>query len=110
MQSTPVVETTKEVKVENKVVNAVPVKETKNSVTTPEQVEDDGTLSEYKLLLGLNPTDPKVNYNLGLLYVGRGEYDTAEKYLSEAVRLDPENSTASYYLKRVKQKLAANNK
>lgn len=68
--------------------------------------EDDGTLNEYKLLLGLNPTDPKVNYNLGLLYVGRGEYETAEKYLSEAVRLDQENSTAAYYLKRVKQKLA----
>ena len=66
---------------------------------------EDSTLNEYKLLLGLNPTDPKVNYNLGLLYVGRGEYKTAEKYLSEAVRLDSDNSTAAYYLKRVKQKL-----
>lgn len=71
------------------------------------KTEDDGTLNEYKLLLGLNPTDPKVNYNLGLLYVGRGEYETAEKYLSEAVRLDPQNTTAQYYLKRVKQKLDA---
>jgi serine/threonine protein kinase len=70
--------------------------------------EEEGAISEYKLLLSLNPGDPKVNYNLGLLYVGRGEYGTAERYLAEAVRLDPANSTAEYYLKKVRRKLAKN--
>jgi len=79
--------------------------EKKVAVNQLSSEQEEGAIKEYRMLLSLNPEDPKVNYNLGLLYVGRGEYKTAKKYLEQAVRLDGSNATAAYYLKKVNRKL-----
>ena len=46
----------------------------------------------------LDPNNPRVFYNLGLLERGRSNCDGSIRYFEEVVRLDPNSADAHYYL------------
>lgn len=49
----------------------------------------------------LNPADASAHYNLGLLYLNRGEFESAAASFQRAVEIDPKETDAHYQLGRI---------
>jgi len=52
----------------------------------------------YEHILKYSPTQPKIHYNLGTVYLERGDYERAIPHLCMALRLNPANEDARYNL------------
>lgn len=48
-----------------------------------------GALDTYTRALELSPKNPAIHYRLGYIYAQKGELDTADKHLKEALKIDP---------------------
>ncbi|HDS09238.1 MAG TPA: tetratricopeptide repeat protein, partial [Firmicutes bacterium] len=46
-------------------------------------------ISDYKDLLEINPTDSRIHYKLGVLYLDKYDYENALKHFKEIIRRDP---------------------
>lgn len=55
----------------------------------------------FEKALELNPTAPNVHYNLGLIFVDRGETDLAVAAFRRALQSNPFDNDARYWLRRL---------
>jgi len=53
--------------------------------------QEDEELAPLKRLLAQNPANALVHNNLGIVYIGRGEYELACVHHEQAVRYEPRN-------------------
>ncbi len=71
---------------------------------SPEQQE--AAIEAFKRALRADPKAPHVDYNLGLIYLQRGELTTALAHFQRAYELNPADKDAAYYINVIKAKLA----
>lgn len=62
-------------------------------------------IGAFKLAAALDPKASNVAYNLGLIYRDRREYDQAISWFKRALDVNPNDSDARYYIRRLSQKL-----
>lgn len=61
-------------------------------------------LALYQALLEKAPEDPQLNYAVGSVFYLQVEFDQAEKYLKESIRLNPDQLLSHFYLAMAAQK------
>ncbi len=66
--------------------------------------QQDRAIAAFERSLELNPTAPSVHYNLGLIYVDRGDAVRARAAFVQALRVDPEDQDARGWLARLDQR------
>lgn len=60
--------------------------------------DDDGALKKYFAALEIDLTDPRVHYNIGLIYKYRGAWKDSFKYNKRAAELAPDDEAAHWNL------------
>jgi len=68
----------------------------------------DRAIAAYERAIELDPIAPNAHYNVGLIYAERGDWDQAEEWFQAAVRANPQDKDARYWLKRVREARAQN--
>lgn len=68
-------------------------------LATPEQQLD--AIRAFERALQLNPAAPSVHYNLGLIYVDRGQADLAAEAFQKAIEVNPRDRDARRWLDKV---------
>ncbi len=63
----------------------------------------DQAIDAFKHALTLNPRAPHVNYNLGLIYIERGDIEQAALYFYAALETDPNDRDAQTWLDRIRR-------
>jgi tetratricopeptide (TPR) repeat protein len=58
-------------------------------------------IGAFEKALELNPSAPNVHYNLGLIFVDRGEFDLAVPAFRQALQTNPFDSDARHWLQRL---------
>jgi tetratricopeptide (TPR) repeat protein len=58
----------------------------------------------FEKALELNPAAPSVHYNLGLIFVDRGDSDLAEAAFQRAIQVNPTDRDARLWLRRLESK------
>jgi tetratricopeptide (TPR) repeat protein len=71
-------------------------------LATPEQQLQ--AISAFERALELNPAAPSVHYNLGLIFVDRGEADLAVAAFRNAVQVNPFDRDAEHWLRKLQQR------
>ncbi len=66
--------------------------------------QQDRAIAAFERSLELNPTAPSVHYNLGLIYVDRGDAVRARAAFEQALRVDPQDQDARGWLARLDQR------
>ena len=73
--------------------------------STPEQ--QDAAIAAFKRALEADSRAPNVDYNLGLIYLKRGDLTTALAHFQRALEVNPDDKDAAYYVKTLQAKLSA---
>ncbi len=71
-------------------------------LSTPEQQER--AIAAYERALAIDPQAPNVHYNLGLIYLERNDPERAALCFHAALRTDPHDRDAQYWLDRIKER------
>ena len=71
----------------------------------PEQ--QDAAIAAFKRALEADPRAPHVDYNLGLIYLKRGDLLSALAHFQRALEVDPNDKDAAHYVKTIQAKLSA---
>lgn len=71
-------------------------------LSTPEQQER--AIAAYERALAIDPQAPNVHYNLGLIYLERNDPERAAICFHAALRTDPNDRDAQYWLDRIKER------
>lgn len=71
-------------------------------IATPEKQLK--ALGAYERALMLDATFPNTHYNMGLIYVDRGEWDKADHAFANAIRVDPHDKDARLWRQRLAEK------
>ncbi len=74
-------------------------------LSTPEQQEQ--AIAAYERALAIDPHTPNVHYNLGLIYLERNDAERAATCFRDALKTDPYDRDAQYWLDRLQAKQAA---
>jgi tetratricopeptide (TPR) repeat protein len=53
--------------------------------------------------MAIEPGNPIIYYNIGVVYYKLNDYDKAIKYLKEALRINPDYDSAANALKMIQQ-------
>jgi cytochrome c-type biogenesis protein CcmH/NrfG len=59
-------------------------------------------MSEYEKIIERNPDNVNALYNLGVIYMSKGEYRKANKLWERALALNPEDADAKKALEAIK--------
>lgn len=59
------------------------------------------TLEQFNIIFERWPFSDETAANIGMIYTETGEYEKAEKYLKEALKINPNHESACYYLATV---------
>lgn len=59
----------------------------------------------YIAILRANPSHPDANHNLGVIAFGSGDFETAYRLVSNAIKSDPSNAVYPQTLELISQKL-----
>jgi tetratricopeptide (TPR) repeat protein len=70
------------------------------TIATPEQQMR--AIAAFEQALELNPAAPSVHYNLGLIFLDRGETDLALAAFHQAVQVNPFDRDAYHWLRKIK--------
>lgn len=73
--------------------------------STPEQ--QDAAIAAFEKALQADPRAPHVNYNLGLIYLKRGDLVSALAHFQRALEVNPEDRDAAHYVKTIQARLSA---
>jgi tetratricopeptide (TPR) repeat protein len=68
-------------------------------LATPEQQVQ--AIAAFEKALELNPAAPSVHYNLGLIFVDRGDTDLARAAFRQAIQVNPFDRDARHWLRRL---------
>lgn len=71
---------------------------------SPEQEE--AAIAAFKRALQANPKAPHVDYNLGLIYLKRGDLVAALTHFRRAREVNPVDRDAEYYIRKIQARLA----
>lgn len=63
----------------------------------------DRSITAFKHALALDPRAPHVNYNLGLIYLERNDFEQAALYFYAALETDPNDRDAETWLDRIRR-------
>lgn len=74
-------------------------------LSTAEQQER--AIAAYERALAIDPRAPNVHYNLGLIYLERNDAERAAACFRDALRTDPNDRDAQYWLDRIKERQEA---
>jgi tetratricopeptide (TPR) repeat protein len=64
-------------------------------------------IAAYERALALDPHAPNIHYHLGLIYKEGGDLDTACQYFQQALKVNPADRDARYWLAQMLQQYAA---
>jgi tetratricopeptide (TPR) repeat protein len=70
-------------------------------LATPEQQMQ--AIRAFETALKLNPAAPNVNYNLGLIFVDREEYDLAIASFQRAIQVNPHDRDARAWARKLEE-------
>lgn len=68
--------------------------------------QQDAAIEAFKRALALDPKAPHVDYNLGLIYLQRGDLPTALAHFQRALEVNPADKDADYYIRKIQAQLA----
>ncbi|NPA91718.1 MAG: tetratricopeptide repeat protein [Chloroflexi bacterium] len=71
------------------------------------QEQQDAAIAAFKRALQADPQAPNVDYNLGLIYLQRGDLPTALAHFQRAVEVNPADKDAQYYVQKIQAQLSA---
>ncbi len=69
--------------------------------------QQEAAIAAFKRALRADPRAPHVDYNLGLIYLQRGDLTTALAHFQRAYELNPADKDAAHYINVIKAKLAS---
>ncbi len=69
--------------------------------------QQDAAIAAFKKALEVDPKAPHVDYNLGLIYLKRGDLVSALAHFRRALEVNPEDKDAAHYVKVIQAKLSA---
>lgn len=69
--------------------------------------QEEAAIAAFKRALEANPRAPHVDYNLGLIYLKRGDLTTALAHFQRAQEINPGDRDAAYYVRKIKAQLEA---
>ncbi len=72
---------------------------------SPERQE--AAIEAFKKALAADPKAPHVDYNLGLIYMHRGDLPTALAHFQRALEVNPEDKDAAHYVRTLQARLSA---
>ncbi len=72
---------------------------------SPEQQE--AAIKAFKKALEADPKAPHVDYNLGLIYMHRGDLPAALAHFQRALEVNPEDKDAAHYIRTLQTRLSA---
>lgn len=67
--------------------------------------EQEAAIRAFKQALALDPKAPHVDYNLGLIYLQRGDLPTALAHFQRALEVNPADKDANYYVQKIQAQL-----
>lgn len=62
----------------------------------------DQAIAAYERAIELDPVAPSAHYNIGLIYTERADWEQAAAWFQEAVRANPADRDAAYWLKKAR--------
>ncbi len=72
---------------------------------SPERQE--AAIEAFKKALAADPKAPHVDYNLGLIYMHRGDLPSALAHFQRALEVNPEDRDAAHYVRTLQARLSA---
>ncbi len=69
--------------------------------------QQDAAIAAFKRALEADPKTPHVDYNLGLIYLQRGDLPTALAHFQRAREVDPGDKDAAHYIKTIQARLTS---
>ena len=69
--------------------------------------QQEAAIAAFKRALAIDPKAPHVDYNLGLIYLRRGDLTSALAHFQRAREVNPADKDAAYYVDYIRNKLAA---
>ncbi len=63
----------------------------------------DRAIEAYKRAIELDPVAPSAHYNIGLIHAERKDWDEAIRWFQEAIRANPADKDARWWLQRAQQ-------
>lgn len=69
--------------------------------------QEEAAIAAFKRALEANPKAPHVDYNLGLIYLKRGDLTTALAHFQRAHEINPADRDAAYYIRKIRAKLGS---
>ena len=63
----------------------------------------DRAIEAYKKAIALDPVAPSAHYNVGLIYADRKDWDQAIRWFEDAVRANPADRDARWWLEKAKK-------
>ena len=69
--------------------------------------QQDAAIAAFKRALEIDPRAPHVDYNLGLIYLKRGDLLSALAHFQRALEVNPEDKDAAHYVRTIQAKLSA---
>jgi tetratricopeptide (TPR) repeat protein len=63
----------------------------------------DRAIAAYKRAIELDPIAPSAHYNVGLIHAERGDWDQAVDWFEAAVRANPRDEDARYWLEKARK-------
>ncbi len=70
----------------------------------------DRAIEAYKRAIEIDPIAPSAHYNVGLIHAERQDWEQAEEWFEAALRANPADKDAAYWLKRVRAAREADGK
>jgi len=68
----------------------------RGTIYTDNLSEYDKGITDFRIFLGHDPSNPEINANMGVAYLKKGVFDSSLVYSLKAISLNPQNATANY--------------